>query len=192
MTNGNQQHPTRKNDKIFDTAADTRKFEIGLFWQRSLFFWGFIAAAFLAYADLVKDRDQDPVVITAIASFGLVCSVAWTLANRGSKYWQNAWEAKIETVEHDALGARLFSEPYTPRPNQIYWWGIWSRSWHYSVSRLATALSDFAVMLWIVLMANSVAAVDLADRKTSALTALVLIGTAIQVTAMLIHGRSKN
>jgi hypothetical protein len=31
-----------QNKKILEMAADVRKFEIGLFWQRSLFFWGFI------------------------------------------------------------------------------------------------------------------------------------------------------
>jgi len=32
---------SRRAEKYFDVAADVRKFEIGLFWQRSLFFWGF-------------------------------------------------------------------------------------------------------------------------------------------------------
>ena len=39
-------------------ASDIRKFEIGLFWQRSLFFWGLIAATFLAYAN-IKDFERD-------------------------------------------------------------------------------------------------------------------------------------
>jgi hypothetical protein len=36
--------------EILKYATDVRKFEIERFWQRSLFFWGFIAAAFVAYA----------------------------------------------------------------------------------------------------------------------------------------------
>jgi hypothetical protein len=31
----------------FDVAVQVRNFEIELFWKRSLFFWGFISAAFI-------------------------------------------------------------------------------------------------------------------------------------------------
>ena len=34
---------------ILEYAAEARRFEIERFWQRSLFFWGFIGAAFIAY-----------------------------------------------------------------------------------------------------------------------------------------------
>ena len=50
---------TPNNTKALEMAADVRKFEIGLFWQRSLVFWGFIAAAFVAYAALAKEPDKD-------------------------------------------------------------------------------------------------------------------------------------
>lgn len=36
-------------EKLFDFSLQTRNFEIGLFWKRSLFFWGFISAGFIAY-----------------------------------------------------------------------------------------------------------------------------------------------
>jgi hypothetical protein len=31
------------------------------------------------------------------------------LQNRGGKYWQEAWEQKLKTVEVDVLGTNLFS-----------------------------------------------------------------------------------
>ena len=99
-----------KTEKIFEHASDIRKFEIGLFWQRSLFFWGFIAAAFVAYAAIADATPPDTDLLLAIAAFGFVCSVAWALANRGSKYWQESWEAKLETFENDVLGIPLYSE----------------------------------------------------------------------------------
>src|SRR5579862_2464549 len=92
--------------KYFDVAADVRKFEIGLFWQRSLFFWGFIAAAFVGYVAIPKATGEQPRL--GVACFGLVCSVAWTLLNRGSKYWQESWEKKVERHEVEVLGEELF------------------------------------------------------------------------------------
>ena len=88
---------SKRAEKYFDVAADVRKFEIGLFWQRSLFFWGFIGAAFIAYAALGRKDNSDPLAQLAVACFGFVCSTAWTLQNRGSKYWQEAWETKNPT-----------------------------------------------------------------------------------------------
>lgn len=42
--------------EILKLAAEVRKFEIERFWSRSIFFWGFIAAAFVAYAQLNEKR----------------------------------------------------------------------------------------------------------------------------------------
>jgi hypothetical protein len=44
-----------QKQEILRQASDIRKFEIGLFW--SLFFWGFISAAFDAYAD-ARNKDR--------------------------------------------------------------------------------------------------------------------------------------
>jgi hypothetical protein len=80
-----------------------------------------------------------------LACFGSVCSFAWTLQNRGSKYWQEAWEQKVESVEEAVLGALLFSnhEPLQPK-------GFWGAG-NFSVTKLAIAMSDFTVLVWIVL-----------------------------------------
>ncbi|WP_438941069.1 RipA family octameric membrane protein [Desulfogranum marinum] len=52
-----------------------------------MFFWGFIASAFVGYASVVLHK---PALAVVIACFGFVCSVAWSLVNRGSKYWQSS------------------------------------------------------------------------------------------------------
>jgi hypothetical protein len=127
--------------KILEYAADVRKFEVERFWQRSIFFWGFIAAAFVAYAQSAGKGD----LAFLIACFGLVCSIAWTLQNRGSKYWYEAWEKKVESVENDVLGVCLFKnrEPILNK-------GPWGAR-AFSVTKLAIALSDFTVLTWIAL-----------------------------------------
>lgn len=128
--------------EILKYAADTRRFEIERFWHRSVFFWGFISVAFVAYSQLAKNGGSLPFYL---ACFGSVCSVAWTLQNRGSKYWQEAWEQKVESVEVAVLGAPLFSnhEPLQPK-------GFWGAG-NFSVTKLAIAMSDFTVLVWIVL-----------------------------------------
>jgi hypothetical protein len=138
----------QQKKKILHYAADVRKFEIERFWQRSIFFWGFIGAAFIAFAAL-KRNDANYFYNLIVACFGFVSSVAWTLQNRGSKYWQEAWEQKVEAVEQEVLGAPLFSN-WEPLKRK----GAWGASL-FSVSRLAVALSDFVVFIWLVLLAVS-------------------------------------
>jgi hypothetical protein len=178
--------PDQKKE-ILKYASEIRKFEIERFWGRSIFFWGFIAAAFVAYVAVYKSggpgtEGQLPFFI---ACFGLVSSVAWTLQNRGSKYWQEAWEQKVESVESDVLGTNLFSnqEPLQKK-------NIWGAA-RFSVSRLTIALSDFTVLAWVVLAArvthvtNDVGAVDWWILGP-------LIGTANFILFLFAFGRSRN
>src|SRR5947209_3748756 len=114
--------------RAFEFATAELRFHIGLFWQRSLFFWGFNAAAFVAYGVLIKDQKD---VALGVCCFGFVCSIAWTLANRGSKYWQIAWEQKLERVQKAAIGQDLYFN--VEKNTDKSWWGAWPR---YSVTRL--------------------------------------------------------
>ena len=118
--------------KILEIANDTRKFEIERFWQRSLFFWGFITASFVAYAYFFNQHQKALI----IANFGLIASLSWTLTNRGSKYWQENWEEHIKAIELKALNYPLFTKKYPPQKK-----GIWS-ALKYSPSRITIALSD--------------------------------------------------
>jgi hypothetical protein len=156
--------PSQKK-KILKYASEIRKFEIERFWQRSIFFWGFIGAAFVAYATLFEDQKQ---IALLIAFFGLVCSVAWTLQNRGSKYWQEAWEQKVETVE-SILGVPLFSnwEPVKKK-------GIWGAQ-KFSVSKLTIALSDFTVLIWIGLVIEAYPEIQLPGSTVEHAFALLII-----------------
>ncbi len=140
----NDANTPRPEAKRFEVAVQIRNFEIDLFWKRSVFFWGFIASAFIGYAALRKDS---PDLAVLIACFGMVCSCAWTLLNRGSKYWQESWEAKVEKFEPEVAG-KLFAEE---EPIQ-YHKGCWLRARMFSVSKLAIALSDYVFLLWFSLV----------------------------------------
>ena len=129
-----------KQKKAYEVAVDTRKFEIGLVWSRSLVFWGFIASAFAAYA-LLRKYGSDLSVI--VACFGATCSFAWTLANRGSKYWQESWETKVNEREDNVTGV-LFKKREERQDK-----GWWLSAREFSVSKLAIALSDYTFIVWL-------------------------------------------
>jgi len=130
--------------KRLDLAVQTRNFEIELFWKRSLFFWGFIAAAFAGYASLHSSNHG---LATAIGSFGMVCSFAWALVTRGSKYWQEGWESKVDESELPLIG-HFFAIEMKPQTHK----GFWLRSRKFSVSKISIALSDYVLLMWICLM----------------------------------------
>ncbi len=155
-----------KQERSFQYAVDFLKLEITLFWQRSLFFWGFSAASFVGYGVLHKEADKDLAV--AMSCFGIVCSIAWTLANRGSRWWTFYWRQKVEAAEREMLGASLF-DTTTEVVKNCGWWGARP----YSVTRLTLALSDFSVIIWIVLATKA------AHANSWSLTSLILLSTAL-------------
>jgi hypothetical protein len=159
----------RRDLKRFDAVLATRQFEIDLFWKRSLFFWGFIAAAFVAVATL---EGKSGILSSIVAGFGMVCSLAWTLVNRGSKYWQEQWESKIEAVE-DRVTGPLFKQRV---PQQEKGW--WLSGRQYSVSKLAIAVSDYMFLVWIAVFLRQVwrmlGGLGMADFRLFALIVICL------------------
>jgi hypothetical protein len=129
-----------KSLESLNIAAQTRALEIGLFWQRSLFYWGFIIAAGAGY---VQTYRSTPSLGTVLACFGIVCSLSWSLVNRGSKYWQENWEIKAEAAAERALGGPLFGNPEPiHRPE-------WLGAKRFSVTFLTAGLSDFVCVGWV-------------------------------------------
>src|SRR5271157_5024619 len=92
--------------EIYKISIQTRNFEIELFWKRSLFFLGFIASAFVGFAATYRTNISLGLVF---ACLGVVCSFAWSLANRGSKFWYEHWEKKVFETER-GLGAHVFQD----------------------------------------------------------------------------------
>jgi hypothetical protein len=108
--------PKRKaaRRKALDVAHDIRKFEIGLCWTRSQYFWAFQVAVFAA---LGLSTSDDPglgsdlfdhigdimrkIVTFTISLSGLLSSLAWNLVTGGSKRWQDNWERHVDVVEAD-------------------------------------------------------------------------------------------
>ena len=154
-------------------AADVRKFEISLFWSRSLFFWGFSAVAITAYgATYSLHVTQVSTLRFSIASAGLICSVIWTLVNRSSKYWQKIWEDKAADASRKALGTNLFREPERSELewSDFPWWSA-----HFSVSKLAIAFSDLSVLIWLALAFKEIVSISLTILIVAICAAIYLI-----------------
>lgn len=179
---GDSRKKDSEQERRLELAVETRKFEIELFWRRSVFFWGFISAAFVGFATL--DRLDSRLLALVIACFGLVCSVAWTLVNRGSKYWQENWEQKVNREEVPVLGGKFFAQQEPVEG----WKSFWLRSRRFSVSKLTIALSDFTVLVWIVIVL--LAATDNALLSWNVIRIVLPAGTALFITFMVWEGRT--
>ena len=133
----------------YKIAIETRKLEIELFWKRSLFFAGFIAAAFIAYTH-VEPNQKLPLAI-----IGILVSYCWMLANKGSKYWFESWEVKVNALE-ECLSHHFFRENDQVVACKLF--QLWSedkgRYWKitegsaWSVSRLTILISAAIIPLW--------------------------------------------
>lgn len=75
--------------KLCEIALETRKFEIDLYWKRTTYYWAFSAAIIAAYALVYTKKDPGVgsyTLLSVLALCGVVFSLGWYLANRGSKY----------------------------------------------------------------------------------------------------------
>ena len=173
---------------ILHYAVEAQKFEIEHFWKRSIYFWGLVAAALVAFAAL--DDPPDGLGRSVIVSFGFLTSVAWSLQSRGSKYWQEAWEQKVNHSQLAALGIDLFEnkEPLLPLLESRTLKDEWLRARGYSVSKLAIATSDISVVLWLALAGFGANLNLSAPWDTGKCT--IYIGAAAFAAALLYFGRS--
>src|ERR1017187_5869681 len=97
----NNQEDLQVSPQTYNAIYDTRKFEISLLWQRSNVFWLFTAAAFTAFFGTVSNHLMYSIIVCNI---GFFCTFCWTLANRGSKFWQTNWEKHMSKIESDFFG----------------------------------------------------------------------------------------
>jgi hypothetical protein len=165
--------------KTLEIAMSNRNFEIDLFWRRSLFFWGFIAAAFVGYAALVK---ENPRLGCLLATLGLVSSTVWSLGNRGSKYWQEAWEQKVGRAELPVIG------PLHQSVEPLKQGGQWLQARRFSVTKLTIALSDYITFTWLVILVGTmlnVLGIANTDRwRNYATIATVSVGAAFAIALL--------
>lgn len=90
----------------YQVALDTRKFEIGLFWQRSNYFLVLNTGVAVGYFS----QDKSSFSALVLSLLGIGGAYLWLLINFGSKFWQIRWERRLELAEADLGGGlQLFS-----------------------------------------------------------------------------------
>ena len=177
------------NYEAYKISIETRNFEIDLYWKRSLFFWGFIATAFLGYGSSLLAEKPNHNLALLIACFGLVCSLCWSLVNRGSKYWQEHWEKQVTIFEKKIGEVELFRA----EDRLDYSKSCWLGARKYSVSRIAIALSDFSVIVWLGLIINHIMSYfpDHFHLSEEAKISIVIFGTFIYLVLIRRFCKSK-
>jgi hypothetical protein len=135
-------------------ALDVRRFEIELYWKRATYFWTFIGAVmagFIALHPAKGDPDQNEIAVM-IGCLGLVLSVGWYFVNRGSKYWQENWEAHVTLHERDFQGP-LFSTILEPRDSSF---GRLTGNFPFSVSKINHIINLAIIMVWVLLLGKTI------------------------------------
>lgn len=140
-----------KHLEAFKLAVDTRKFEIELYWKRAAYFWTFIAVTFAGYGVVYRLPDSEKGFLDFfLACFGLILSLAWYFANRGSKQWQENWEHHVDHLEDKVTGPLYKLVLRRARPTNTLQWiefFLTGPSRH-SVSKINQLISLYVVLLW--------------------------------------------
>lgn len=114
-----------KQSTAYKVASDIRKFEIDKYWQRTLYFWGFISAIYIAYFNVLKDlyskdgvQSHGTIPLFILSVLGLIFCFSWLLVCKGSKHWQENWEQHIDLLEDEITGP-LFKIYSANTPNSF-------------------------------------------------------------------------
>lgn len=143
MSNFDETEKINLAERHYNRAIANRSMEIDLYWRRSLFFWTFIAAAFVAYGLVATQLSEKDPRAFVVACFGFLCSFAWVLVNRGSKRWKEHWEGVVRDRE---LGdTKVF------RSKMDFSWDSPLGRAPFSVSRVTTGLSILTAGAWVML-----------------------------------------
>lgn len=80
-------------------AHELRKFEIENYWKRSSYFWGFQLVSFGALALSAREGQFILPAVLVVSVLGALAALAGILTARGSKFWQQNWEAHVDFLE---------------------------------------------------------------------------------------------
>jgi hypothetical protein len=123
---------------LLTIARETLDRELNFLWQRAQFFWALNAAA-LGGIGFLTASEAPPGIAFLASLFGLITAWSWTLTNRGSKYWYENWEKRVELDP----SLKNWFEPSRIKEDR------WRR--RFSQSTILIATSDMILGFWVVL-----------------------------------------
>jgi len=121
-----------------NTAEEVRRFEIGLYWRRALYFWGFNVAIFTGVGVFLAGSDASllqEVISLLLAMLGLFVTIAWWFMSEGAKAWQENWEHHVYMLE-DTVTGRLMKTQFV------------GKSCFFSVSRINKSVIIAISLFW--------------------------------------------
>ncbi len=148
---------SEKHVEALKFALDTRKFEIELYWKRATYFWAFIAVTFAFYGLVQRVPSPEKEFLSfTVSCLGLVLSVGWLFANRGSKQWQENWEHHVDHLENEVMGPLYKVTMPRSTPKGIFQWidFVFVGPSKHSVSKINQLISSFISALWFILVAR--------------------------------------
>lgn len=165
--------------RALELALDIRKFEIELYWKRTTYFWAFLALAFGAYFAVLnaKDIHDKAELLLLISCLGFVFSVAWYLANRASKFWQENWEKHVDLLEDAVVGPLYKTVLHKGELKKLDLLSPFS----FSVSKINQVLSLFVVLVFTMLLTTTLVRyfrISTAAASTDAFATALLLLTA--------------
>jgi len=141
-----------KLEEAFKIALETRKFEIELYWKRTGYFVLFTSAVFVGYYKTLPtsgtpDKGEICLLPFLLSSLGFLLSLLWYMANRGSKFWQENWEAHIEELSTE-IGVPIFGIIKIHRDTKLNFMGLYP----FSVSRINQMASLIITFSWLIIL----------------------------------------
>jgi hypothetical protein len=153
-----------KMAKALDIALAARQFEIEMYLKRTTYFWTLLGAALAGYLAVqsidpqkmdFKDKNFYSFMISII---GLVISLGWSMANKGSKYWHENWENHVMVLSKEIVGP-IFNITLSRPDSDGFIHGVlayFTRPGRYSVTKINILFSWFMLVIWIALLINSI------------------------------------
>ena len=91
--------------RAWEKAWEIRTFEIEMYWKRATYFWAFQIALFAGYGAFIDGNSiQSFIGAVGFAFLGVLLACCWVLVNKGSRFWQENWEAHIDELENEITG----------------------------------------------------------------------------------------
>lgn len=163
-----------KRAVAWDKAWEIRNFEIEMYWKRATYFWAFQVAVFAGYAAF---HDPEPSKETWIAyllsNIGVIVSFAWFCVNRGSKFWQQNWEAHIDILEDDISGP-LYKTLNYRNSKPVY-----------SVTQINEKISIFFILAWIGIALKYLVDHSLINLKSFEIDPFVAVSSIVSLAFIL-------